>query len=80
MMSQFLTLLGVPKVPRARKKGIITYVATRWRHVILRSAATKNLQAVGQNRLNNAEILRSYLAQNDIIGVGSNLRYNKTNS
>ena len=43
------------------------------RHVILRSEATKNLQAAGKNRLNNAEILHSCLAQNDKIGVGGNL-------
>ncbi len=35
--------------------------------VILRNAETKNLQGSGLNLLNNAEILRSYLAQNDII-------------
>jgi hypothetical protein len=29
--------------------------------------ATKNLQVIDQFRLNSAEILRSYLAQNDII-------------
>ena len=37
--------------------------------VILRNAVTKNLQGSVQNFLNNAEILRSYLAQNDAITV-----------
>ena len=40
---------------------------------VLHECGGKNLQGSGLNLLNNAEILRSYLTQNDKIGLHSNL-------